>query len=252
MRAGDYAGPMAHDPRSLAVRLLDVSGIYGATAVPDTIGYGRLVVIGLVGRARRLVAAIHHAHDAGDALEAQIFLRALVEYAITIPWMVVNPELHISQWRIEDIRLTLQMDEEVRQHADDPILTDENRAALEALREELMAACGEDMALPNVQTRADVIGLPLLYSLAYRYESKSGIHPTSLAAEQLILNRPEIGMYEIRGEPPEDLNLPDAMGVSAALLLVILEAAQEFLPELPFDEGFDEVKAEVLALAPLA
>lgn len=46
--------------------------------------------------------------------------------------------------------------------------------------------------------------------------------------------------------PPPDLRLPDIEGVDAALLLVILEVAQEIVPEMTLDPEFESVKAEVL------
>ncbi len=117
-------------------------------------------VIGLVGRCRRLVRAVLHAVDAGDALEAQLFVRALVEHAITIPWMALDPDLHIKQWLIEDIRQTLVMDGETRQLEGEAILADENRQRYEELSESLRQACGErPTTLPNLQTHADRIGL---------------------------------------------------------------------------------------------
>ncbi len=165
--------------------------------------------------------------------------------------MGVNPDLHLKQWLIEDIRLTLVMDTELRQEAGEPVIEDAKRAELERLREDLRADCGDrPTAMPSAKDRAGAIGAPLLYSLAYRCESKSGIHPTTLAAEQLIRALPEVGKYEIREEPPDDLELPDAEGVSTWLLAAIMEAAQALVPELPMDEGFKEVQAEILKLRP--
>jgi hypothetical protein len=243
---------VATTKRDLGNRLLACSGIYGAVAVPYGLGFEKLAIIGLVARARRLVSAIQHSLDCGDALEAQIFNRALVEYALTIPWMALGPDLHTKQWLIEDIRQTLVMDAEVGQELGEPLLTDDHRARLEQVSEELRAACGErPTGVPNLQARAQAIGLPVLYTLGYRYESKSGIHPTTLAGEQLITDHKQAKMHEIREEPAADLALPDTEGVSLALLLAILEAAEQLVPELKLDPEFDEVRREILALAPL-
>jgi hypothetical protein len=243
---------MGETERKLGVQLLEVSGIYGAAAFSDGIGFRRVALVGLVGRARGLLRALHHLLDAGDMLEAQLMSRALVEYAITFAWFQLDPELHMAQWLIEDIRQTLVLDDELKALEGDGVLEDERRNELEQVRDQLKADCGDGAtAMPKLKDRAHAAGFDVAYSLAYRYESKSGIHPTTLAAEQLLTHRPQIGKYEIRETPDPDVNLPDVEGVGAALLLAILEVAQELVPEMPLNDGFADVKQAILALAPL-
>lgn len=229
-----------------------MSGIYGAAAFQDGIGFRRVALIGLVGRARGLLRALHHLLDAGDVLEAQLMSRALVEYAITFAWFRLDPELHMAQWLIEDIRQTLVLDDELRALDGEGVLDEPRRTELEQVRDQLRIECGDGRtAIPNLKDRAHAAGLDIAYSLAYRYESKSGIHPTTLAAEQVLTHRPQVGRYEIREAPHADVHLPDIEGVGAALLLAILEVAQALAPEMPLDDGFDDVKQAILALAPL-
>jgi hypothetical protein len=243
---------VGENQRKLGVRLLEVSGIYGAAAFPDRIGFRRVAMIGLVGRARGFLRALHHLLDAGDVLEAQLMSRALIEYAITFAWFSLDPELHLGQWLIEDIRQTLVLDNELRELEGEGVLEGARRAELERVRDELKNECGEgNTAIPNLKDRAGAAGFDFAYSLAYRYESKSGIHPTTLAAEQLLRHRSEVGRYEIRETPPSDVRLPEIEGVGVALLLAILEVAQELVPEMPLDDDFEYVKREILALTPL-
>lgn len=229
-----------------------MSGIYGAAAFSDGIGFRRVALIGLVGRARGLLRALHRLLDAGDVLEAQLMSRALVEYAITFAWFGLDPELHMAQWLIEDIRQTLVLDDELRALEGDGVLEDARRQELEQVRDRLRSECGDGhTALPNLKDRAHAAGFDVAYSLAYRYESKSGIHPTTLSAEQLLTHHSQVEKYEIRETPHPDLRLPDIDGVGAALLLAILEVAQELVPEMRLDGGFENVKREILSLAPL-
>jgi hypothetical protein len=101
-----------------------------------------------------------------------------------------------------------------------------------------------------VKDRAKEAGVDLWYSLGYRFESKSGIHPTTLAAEQMLKHHPAVGMYEIREDPPGDLDLPNIEAVGAGLLLTILQVAQELVPEMKLDDGFEQVAKEIADLAP--
>ncbi len=243
--------PVGEPERRLGERLLDVSGIYGGAAFERGIGAGRVALVGLVARARRFLRAMHHMIDAGDTLEAQLMARALIEYAITFAWFKVEPEHHLRLWMIEDIRQTLLLDKELNELEGEGVLDETKRRELETLSNELKEACGKKgTSRPSVKDQAKQAGVDLVYSLGYRFESKSGIHPTTLAAEQMLKYCPEARMYEIREDPPGDLDLPNIEAVGAALLLAILQVAHELVPEMKLDDGFDEVANEIAALAP--
>src|SRR5215208_4739723 len=134
-----------------------------------------MAILGLVGRCRRLVRAAYELADHRMTLEAQILIRVLLEYAITVRWLTLNPRLHFRQWAIGDIKSRLTMDREIQELGEETVLTEETRGLLEERLETYRRECGDaPPSLPRLQERARQTGESLSYSLAYRYDSQIG------------------------------------------------------------------------------
>lgn len=244
--------PPPQEPCDLVSDLLRLSGHYEAAVVPPGTGFETLAVIGLVARARRIARTIASLTADGELLESYILLRVLLEYQITLAWIVADRGPHLRQWLFDDLRNRLLIDDELRELGEEPILDDEARLRHTTLQDDLRRDLGgEPPRIPSVYDRAKEIGLSLGYTLAYRFDSQSGIHPTCMAAEMLMLRVPQTGQVMIRRNV-DAKGLPDPYPVTAALLLSILEAGQELAPTINLDEGFETVKAQVLELAPRA
>jgi hypothetical protein len=159
------------------------------------------VIAGLVARQRRLLRGAYMLADADMRLEAGMLVRAMLEYLILQKWLELEPRLHHVLWVKDDLEGRLRIDMELRQQAPgeheealelmEPDRRAEYESSLEEMREQV-AQAQEELRLdkapryPSVKQQAEATGLAFVYSLAYRYESQSGVHPTAMAIETLI------------------------------------------------------------------
>jgi hypothetical protein len=121
------------------------------------------------------------------------------------------------------------------------------QAQIDEARERL---AGPTHRLPSFEQRTREAELPFAYSLAYRYDSISGAHPTPHAIEQLMVQHPR--GIAILPEPPPERGYADAYGVAAHVLLDALNSAADKIPELRLGEGLEAVKRRLMDLAPQA
>jgi hypothetical protein len=236
-------------PRELLTRLLDASSRYENAEIAAGTAYIPMVVAALVARSRHMARVIVRLADEGETTEAQVLLRALLEYAVTINWLDLDREKNPRHWLISDIRRRLAADNELRQLGEPPIIADANRQRYEGVVARFEQDLGGNPGqLPSVQQQAQQIEFPIGYSLAYRFDSQSGVHPTSLGAEQM-LEAVEDG-FRLRTEPPPG-SAPDPYAVAATLLLLALDGGRELVPFIQLDDDYAQVKAEVEGLAPM-
>lgn len=118
--------------------------------------------------------------------------------------------------------------------------------------EQLLARFRDDLApdggqLPNVQQQAEAIGFQIGYSLAYRFDSQSGVHPTALGAEQML--EPVGQALRLRAAPPAEA-APDSYPIAAVLLLLAIEGGRNLAPFVALADGYEQTKAEIETLAP--
>jgi hypothetical protein len=207
----------------------------------------RLAFGGLLLRAARFVRVAHVLADNNDRPEAAVFVRALIEYAITGRWLALNPPRNFTIWAIDDIRGRLLIAEAARRLAGVDVLEPERRAEYEAsrdgLREDWLAAFGEPVPtrLPSLETRARETGNHDLYDFAYRFDSQTAVHPTAFAVDQL-LHRTDGGRVLIHTEPPADREYADTYGVAAVAFLDLLDAAGTLSEDFNLGHRQDEIR----------
>jgi Family of unknown function (DUF5677) len=218
-QAGE-GGP--RDFRECGLALLDASEVYESAFVGYEAGKPTLAIIVLIARGRRLARSIFHLADAGDRLEAMILVRTLLEYRVTLRWLILNPELHLLQWERDDLKSRLRIDTEVRALGLEGI-SDAARARYEATLARVEADLGDrPRRFPSFRERTQAIGAEFVYSLIYRFDSQRAAHPSLLALEQLLEHRPEQGGTAVLSEPTSHGDV-DPYAVTATSLLDMLE-----------------------------
>jgi Family of unknown function (DUF5677) len=256
--------PATATVRECGLELLALSTVYERPVVGDEAGVETLAMVGLVARMRRLLRASYRLADAGEVLEASILNRAMMEYLFTLRWLQVDPELHYVLWATADLKARLTIDREVREQAEEqhaeavelmePNVRDQYEQALRKMQAQIDEArerlAGRTLRLPSFEQRAREAELPFAYSLAYRYDSITGAHPTPHAIEQLMVQHPR--GIAILPEPPPERGYADAYGVAAHVLLDALNSAADKIPELRLGEGLEAVKRRLMDLAPQA
>jgi hypothetical protein len=83
-----------------------------------------------------------------------------------------------------------------------------------------------------------------IYSLAYRFDSQSAVHPSHLAIEQYLERRPERITVLATPSGPR----PDPYVTGTALLLIVMTAAGAFFDHSLIDAGLTEIQTEVASL----
>jgi hypothetical protein len=124
-------------------------------------------------------------------------------HLFTLRWLQVDPDLHYVLWAAADLKARLTIDREVREQAEEehaeavdlmePNVREQYVQALKKMEAQIDEArqrlAGRRLRLPSFEQRAREAGLPFAYSLAYRYDSITGAHPTPHAIEQLLRRR---------------------------------------------------------------
>ena len=100
---------------------------------------------------------------------------------------------------------------------------------------------------PTLREQAIAAGVGFEYSLAYRFDSQSAAHPSAMAVEQLMEDRPDLGGVQLLVEPPSDRGYADPYSVAAFILSEALVAAGDLVPELVVD-GLREIQARLIEL----
>lgn len=241
-------GEEAPTARALGLALLDASSVYEDFVIPSFEDRLRRrpfpphlrAIIGLVGRQRRFLRAAYTLADSEQVLEAVGPLRSMLEFLVCQRWLAHDPDLNWKLWMAQDHAARDRWRERLRQHA--PTLHD---AAVESLTPEqrkdseevaagrmrLAAELGDRRpGRPNLEQRADQVGLSFLYDVLYRYESSAGPHPTMLSVDLLLEKHPN-GLV-LRGEPTAQFAPPPVYLHGAFLLYEALKGSGELTPAL--------------------
>lgn len=235
-------------PRDLVERLLEASRGYEGAELASDVGYTSLVAAALVARARNLARVIVRLADASEVSESQILLRVLLEYAVTLNWLNLEAYRNPRHWLVSDMRRRLTIENELQGLGEPPILSQSIRQRYERLIQRFENDLGGNPGrLPSVQQQATQIAFPHGYSLAYRFDSQSGVHPTALAAEAIL--EPDGTNVRLRPRPSSD-TAPDPYAVTAVLLLLTLDAGRESVPTIALTVDFEQVRADVEHLVP--
>jgi hypothetical protein len=224
--------PTSDDYRRAGLALIDLAGRLDGRrfGAKDRV---ELVVAGLVLRARRLVQAAYRLADADEVAEASPFMRGLMEYVVTLRWLLLDPPRNFTIWAIDDLRGRLVIANAGLRLAQVELLEPEMRQEYEerkaALEKEWRDVFGEPVPkrMPSVEARARATGNQLLYEFAYRFESQTGVHPTAFAVDQML---DKIGGEVRINSSPIRASYADPYGVAAVALLDMLEAASEAVP----------------------
>jgi hypothetical protein len=223
--------------RRLAYDLLDSSATAYEGGVELPYGQSRAAVaaVGLAARCRGLTRAVHTLFDADMELEAQITLRALMEYAVTLQWIAKEPDARFLSWWRDDDRIFEALRREVTNRTGlsgdlDPEAETEREKVLALLREESATAA----PLPRFVVRAQEVESGLGYSLIYRSLSQAGAHPAPAGIHPLIEDRPEKNMCVVRPRPIYGSPF-DSEYLAALFLLISLREAGELFPPVKLD-----------------
>jgi hypothetical protein len=155
-----------------------------------------LAVRGLVVRIRRFVRAAFLLADADMRLEAMALVRSAAEYAITLGWILRNPDPHVRRFAISGIDDRLDYDDLAFEIAGRRVFTDDERAGFEASRESMGQ---RGMRMPKLKQRAKESDLIKLYA-GYVQDSQAVTHPTMWAIDMTM---------EHRADPPSHIMYPD-------------------------------------------
>jgi Family of unknown function (DUF5677) len=191
-----------------------------------------IAVRAMISRARRLLRGIFTLADAGMDLEAMVLVRALVEFTITLAWLLKDPELAVLQMAWDDSRGRRRIHDhfyrlagvEVYSKAKLEEFDAGNLGVLDQLR-------GRPAKLPPLEQRAIKGGLEHLYASAYRAGSQAAAHPTIWGMEQLMegLSEQPAGQLVIHPDvPPTHPKLePYEIAVRLYGLMVVLDAEDQ-------------------------
>jgi len=255
--ANGALAPEEETARECGLRLIEISGIYEDGVVGYGAPHATLAIAGLVARQRRLLKAAYQLADGGNRLEASILQRSMLEFLIVQKWLALDSQTHFLLWAADDLRARLRIDREMREQVPEArreaILRpevgeryEESLEQMEAQLEQAREELGVERVppLPSLREMADAVDLGATYSLAYRFDSQSAAHPSPLAIEQLMQDRPELGGIGLLAEPPPERGRADPYAVCAVILREALSGAAALIPELRLD-GFDEVVARL-------
>lgn len=184
----------------------------------------------------------------------------MFEFMIRMKWLLLDLELHLILWKLNDIDYRFTLDREVREWAeanqrDMAILTPHFRDELEGFRDDLRRRLAEITAerglareptYPSLKAQAEAVGQTVEYSLAYRLDSQSAAHPSVLALQNLARQLPE-GTIEVFAEPTPDNRL-NVYSTGSVYLYEAVDMAGELIPQLRI-EGLDEIGARLTDLA---
>jgi hypothetical protein len=200
-----------------------------------------LCLVGLALRSRRLVRGIYRLADDGDWLEAQILLRALLEYSLTAQWIGQDPRPRFLSWWLEDDKRFRTMEREVQALIEHPVEVPEDlRQGREELASQFAAEAKKLNApkFPRLQQMAKAVGGSLGYSFVYRVQSQVGAHPYPHGLDSLIEDRPVNGGVFLRPDPVGRPAVEPYYFAAALLFMALREAGRAFPPvDLGNDSG---------------
>jgi Family of unknown function (DUF5677) len=206
--------------RECAQALLDASRVYENVRIPPGAPPEFPVIVALVARQRSHLKAVIALADAGLNIEAEIIDRTMFEFMIRLKWLLLDLELHLVLWKLNDIDYRFTLDREVREWADAnqremAVLRPDFREELERFRGDLTRRLAEitverglerEPTYPHLKAQAEAVGQTVEYALAYRLDSQSAAHPSVLALQNLVRQLPD-GTIEVFAEPESENRL---------------------------------------------
>jgi hypothetical protein len=236
--------------RDLGLELLAASAAYEIPTVRH--GHQDIVLSGVVIRSRRLLRAAYELADQDMVLEAQVLLRVLTEYAITLAWLLIDIETNLCRWVIGDTNRRFTLHNEVAKASPGTeLLARDTRRAMAARREALVAMLREKeqpLDLPPVEVRAAQAeddggheGLKVLYALPYRADSEAAVHATVWSIDKLMELYEDGGVILNPNYAPSRRQV-DVYGAAAGMLGMVLMLAYDAM-------GNEEQRQRIAAIA---
>jgi hypothetical protein len=235
--------------RVAALGLLELTQVLeNGVRVPygDRLG---VVAAGLALRARRLVRSIVALRDRDEWLEAQILVRTLLDYLITLEWIARDPQVRVLSWWLADEGSFARMADGVAsvtgEHIDVPEELDTAQAEVSSRIAAEAAAAGAP-PLPNLRDRAKEVGADLGYEFLFRLYSQGGVHPTRQSIVMLIEDLEPQQAVVLHEKPPAG-PIDDPYYLAGALGCIALQTLSRLEPGLSLPD-LDPVRAEFLAI----
>jgi hypothetical protein len=242
--------PERASARECGLELLEASTSYETIRLPAE---QRLeaALIALVGRARGHLRAAYLLQDAGMTLEAGAGRRALVEYIVTVGWLLEDPGTHPMIWQRSDASRRLAADDDVRRAGYGAIMPPAMRQTtqdfFDSLTADLAAKGIEKPKMPKVEELARAYAFAYV---PYRFDSQVATHPSMWAAEQLLSVEAD-GSLQLHPGPAgraEQAQI-ETYGMCAYSLLTLLVMIDDALPEPMVGPGrLDAVRAKLDSL----
>ena len=161
--------------------------------------------------------------DTGLNIEAMVLVRSVVEYGLTIAWILKKPDAHVIRFALNGIDDRLVYGALVFEVKKQRVLAD--RAALEAERANLAAEC-KSLRMPDFKQRAKEAGYMDIYGV-YVSDSSAAAHPTMWSLDMFLEEHDETGSFVVHPEVSPDRSMPDPYYRGAyALGLVLFHAAE--------------------------
>jgi Family of unknown function (DUF5677) len=199
-----------------------------------------LVALALGHRVRSFYRSFLHALDGPSEAALHALLRPMIEAVVLLPWLALDPDLHLVLWRAEHERTGLAMLNEIAAHGS----PDRRRGAARAVPEirraqmrEVVAAAralgkaadyswvGEGSVLPNLEEMMRRVNSPEAweaYTMGYRHLSSWG----HLGAASLIGTIVEVpgGVTISEGPPKNPVPIRLLAAIAFAHLLELVSA----------------------------
>jgi hypothetical protein len=233
--------------RELSRELLDATGwIDGYQVNRDAEEF----VVGSIQRCRRLVrACLALDADADDhSLEQEILLRALLEFVITLSWMVDKPDERLLQLQFDEAvrveKSIWELDRLGTQPASERevVAVATAKAKIEWAWRELGKPDRIPKEAPGLADRAGKEGREI-YALVYRHQCRVAAHPGTAAIRPVIIGLGDDGRaISDRVLAPPSVN---PIGVAFALLWHAVAIASQKTTGLPETPRIKEMGREI-------
>jgi hypothetical protein len=245
--------PLVARARELLVDAVDATSALDRGILVPYGNKASFATVGLAMRSRRLAMSILTLCDAGSWLEAQILVRSLLDYVITLEWILLDPEVRVYSWWQADDR---SFDTVVREVTEQISLPIELSVDEEQARRDLIARIAKDAeevgapAYPPLQQRAQEVSSSLAYSLFFRLYSQGGAHPYRMSILALLRDVPERRAALILGEPDRQ-PVDDPYYLTGVLMIVVhrrlaeKEAGLGLPSVVPLEARLAELKSEL-------
>lgn len=226
--------------RACGHSLLHISaGLEQGTLVTRDAGAVTLALVGFAARGRRLLKAAYTLLDTDQAPEAVPLLRIMSEYVIVGRWLMLDPETNHRTWALDDLRRSLLVDDRAFEHGGFRLMDEETRKFYEEAKAGLQgteevegesSAASKSERLPGIEQIAALVELSFAYNTAYRLDSQSAVHATTMAMNNMYEENDE--GYVLRPMPHLMMAGIDSYALGAAILLDLLHDAAIRIPEL--------------------